>query len=267
MRRHCRSRMDKRLVAGVLVAVLAAACMYSCREKPPTALDVPVTTTPMTPNASVTAEPVHQSTIPDSVPISVPGLPPTASSPTAAPTTIDDVPPTAVAPVAVALASIHGVSHPPTTGKPVAAVTVDWNLQPDPAHPGRFTGTIGAINQAGQALVTLSVEVVGEVALGSPARISAPALGRGERVEVPVLAQLQPGTAAAELVVTVRVEAASVRSRVVSIPIRRPAVPAASEKTSATTGDAAQGQPLQGEQTLTGSDGQAVHFMPAAGQK
>jgi len=167
----------------------------------------------------------------------------------------------------VVFAPIQGVAHSPSTGKPVAAVSVDWNLQPDPAHPGRFTGTIGAINQAGQALVTLSVEALGEVALGSPAQISAPALGRGERVDVPILAQLQPGTAAAELVVTVRVEAASIRSRVVSIPIRRLAVPAASEKTSATTGDATQGQPLQGEQTLTGSDGQAVHFMPAAGQK
>ena len=258
--------MDKRLLVGVLVAVLAAACMYSCRERPLPALDVPVTTTPMTPNASVTAEPVHQPTIPDSVHDSVPASLPTASSPTAAPTTVADVPPTDVAPVAVALVSIQGVSHSPTTGKPVAAVTVDWNLQPDPAHPGRFTGTIGAINQAGQALVTLSVEALGEVALESPARISAPALGRGERVDVPVVAQLQPGIAAAELVVTVRVEAASIRSRVVSIPIRRPANPTAAEKPTPSA-EGGQSQPLQGEQTLTGSDGQAVHFMPAAGQK
>jgi len=257
-------------MVGLVVVMGAASGMYACRERP-SSRSVESSSAPPPPTAVTTSTVPVQASQPISavdehtvetvtVPADSPAVPATPAG--------DATAPAVAAPAMTEHVPIQGVSHSPTTGKPVAAVSIEWNLQPDPAQLGRFTGTIGAINQAGPALVTLSVEALGDVVVQSVARMSAPAVGRGERVELPVLVHLQPGTAAAELLVTVRVEAASIRSRVVSIPIRRPAASPATEKSSATTtAEGSQGKPLHGEQTLTGSDGQAVHFMPAAGQK
>ena len=96
----------------------------------------------------------------------------------------------------------------------------------------------------------------------SPASSGTPTLARGERTALPVAIRLAPASSgAAELVVTVRVDGATIRSRLLSIQIRPPSTP---ERQGAQEKPGAQpAQPADREHTLTGSDGQPVHFMPA----
>lgn len=257
--------MDKRLFTVTALLMAVATIVYACRAtgtpdaSPPAAAPAPAAT----PSAPVTGSPA--STVPVAPDHATPAATATPVEGEAAPA--DPAPAAAVAPAgAPSSTPIRGSSPAPTTGKPVAAIDVDWELVPDPAVPGAFTGTIGATNQAGGALVTLSVEAVGDLALLSAASIADPALGRGARLVLPVSLRLAPGTAAAGLLVTVRVEAGGIRSRVVGIPLRSPPAlaPDAPEKAAPTGGAAGGG--LQGERTVTGSDGQTVHFLPAAGQ-
>jgi len=157
-------------------------------------------------------------------------------------------------------APIHGNSPCPTTGKPVAAVDIDWDIQSDPAESGTFRGNIGAINLAGPARVQISVAPLGDLAVISPASCESPALARGERLALPVTLRLAPAsTGQASLVVMVRVEAATIRSRVVNIPIR-----AQAPQTPHGDAGTVPGSAPPAEHTLNGSDGMPVHFMPAS---
>jgi hypothetical protein len=157
---------------------------------------------------------------------------------------------------------IRGTSPCPKTGKPVAAVDIDWDLHADANDAATFRGSIGAINLAAEASLQIDVAALGDVVLLSPARGQVQTVVRGGRLDLPIELRLAAnGVGGANLVVTVRVFAESSRSRVISIPIRSSSHPVQQDQPGVPAAAAA-----QGEHTLTGSDGTRVHFLPATGQ-
>lgn len=259
--------MDKRLLLVPVVVGVVLVVVWSRRtteapapaEAPLPAQELSYTAEPRVPppspkapvdTAVKTEVPLVASTeAADDVPIPQPEAPPVA--PPVAP--VVDMPP--------ASEPIVGQSPVPIRGKPVAAVDITWDLQPDPSTPERYHGTITAINRSGTGRTVLLVEALGAVRLLGEAQTSV-VWQRDEILTMPVSVHLMGAAGQAELIVTVRVEAEAVRSRVISIILR-----GATENEETTEGVPKAATPRSlGEHVLTGSDGQPVHFVPAAGE-
>jgi|GEM_PF-4267056 len=173
-----------------------------------------------------------------------------------------------IAPVVIEpLPAVVGDSPAPTSGKPVAAVDIAWNLQPDPVTPGLYRGSVTAVNKAGEGQVVIQAVALGAVTLVGVAESEARTWQRGETVVLPLAAQLMGSAGQAEVVITVRVEGAGRRSRIISVLLRSPEVAQSTVPTTvpADTPDINVQKPV-GEHILIDSDGQPIHFTPAAGE-